>query len=334
MLGENSGNVETLAVQEVSLRSRTYTTLAAGVSPGDTELPVAALAGPSGPLHTFPNGTPYRVLINPFTPSQEVVEVRGTATGPDRLLLNRPVIGTHLIGVRVVLMADLLRISPALGDDHLGKISDTDRFGFYAKETRLAGADLVRPVYDSVTLNLAGTDFPVENGRAVFNFGNRLIPVKSSLVSITGTTIELTDTSNFPTTGYPYTIYLDVGAGPLLEEVLHVTNNNTGTDELTVSHAPVFLHSAGKPVEFRPGPQENFSYTTRTAGVLSFTNGLQIQHTHQEAEYLAPTVGTNYPRSNGFDFPLRIPITLEDRIRYVVDLVRAAGVEVTFISQR
>lgn len=334
VVGENSGNIETLAVQEVSLRSRTYTTTAALVSPGDMQVVVSALSGPTGPLHTFPNGGPYRVVLAPFTATQEVVEVVGTATGPDRLTLAAPATNSHSIGTSVVLLADLLRISPATADAHLGKISVTNKLGLYAVETQTDSADTVRPIYDSVTLSLAGTDFPLDNGEAVFNFGHRLTLARTRLVSVTGSDLTLHDTSEFPTTGYPYTVYLDVGAGPLKEEVLHVVNNDTSTNELTVSHPPVFTHAAGRLVEFRPGPQENIGYTSRVGNVLSFSKRLEIEHTHHAAEYLAPTVGAGYPRNNGYDFPLRLPVTIADRVNYAVNLVRTAGVEITFIDKR
>lgn len=333
-IGENSGNLETLAVQELSLRSRTYTTLSSDVAAGVTELPVAALAGPTPPLNTFPNGGPYRVLVDPFTPDQEVVEVTATATGPARLSLSQPTTKPHALGARVVLLSDLLRVSPPAFDEHRGRIKHADRFKFYAPLDTSIEPDKVRPMYTRVSLSLPGTDFSESEGEAVFNYGSGVRPATSRIVSISGNVIRLEDTSNFPTTGYPYTIYVDVGAGPLKEEVLHVEGNDVSTSELTVSHPPVFSHPTGRVVEFRCGPQENIRYNSRVGDDLLFSNFLEIEHTHQAVEYLAPTVGTNYPRKTGYDFPLRIPVDAEERIRYVVDLVRAAGIEVTFIDKR
>ena len=85
---------------------------------------------------------------------------------------------------------------------------------------------------------------------------------------------------------------------------------------------------------FDAGQEENFSYTTISGTNVLFDSYLKIESTHYTYEEIAPTVGTNYPRINGYDFPLRMPLSLEDRVRSVVDLVRAAGVLVTFISKR
>lgn len=336
LVGENSGNVETLAVQQLSLRSRTYEVTTAQVNPGDLSVVLTSLSGPVPPANQFPDGGPYRVLIDPFTADQEVLEVIGTSGGTT-LLLESPAVGTHLVGAQVVLLADLIRVSPAAADDHTGKVVYTDRFGIYAPETQTSGADEVRPLYTALTLALGGTDFNTVADNAIFNFGTARLPasgrIDGAIVAGAGSVV-LDDTSDFPTTGYPYVIYLDVGAGPLREERLHVTNNNVGTNTLTFSHVAVFDHDDARLVEFRPGAEEVISYTSRTGAVLEFTPYLVIENTHYEMEFLAPSVGTGYPRRNGFDFPLRLPVTVEDRIRFVIDLVRAAGVEVTFVSKR
>jgi len=336
LMGENSGNVETLAVQQLSLRSRTYEVTTALVNPGDMAVVMTSLAGPSGPANQFPNGGPYRVVIEPFTGTAEVLEVVSTSAGTT-LNLSVPAVNSHAIGSRVVLLADLIRVSPAGGDDHMGNVRYLDRFGLYAPEIQVGGADTVRPLYTQATLNLGGTDWSPTAANGTFNFGTGVVKARGQLaaaVSAGDTTATLASTARFPTSGYPYVITLDVGAGPLLAERLHVTNNNTGTNVLTFSHGAVFSHSNQRSVEFTPGPEENISYTTRVGAVLDFIPYLQIEHTHYEMEALSPSVGTGYPRRDGFDFPLRLPVTVQDRVQYIIDLVRAAGVEVTFISKR
>ena len=337
-IGENSGNVETLAVQQISLKQRTYTTTAAAVAIGDTSIQVASLSGPAGPANVFPNAAPYRVAIaTGGIPAFEVVEVLGTATAPNRLLLASPTTATHPINADVVLLSDLIRVSPAAGDDHLGSVSSTDRFAFYGSPKQYAAADNVRPIYTDLTLSLAGTDFSPGGGNAVFNFGTTLLSAStdvSALLVAGSSVIQCTDTSAFPTSAYPYVVTLGAGLGPIYEERVHVTNNNVGLNQLTISHVIRASYPAGTVVSFAAGPEENFSYNSIVGSVLSFEPYLVVENTHHLVELLAPTVGTNYPRRNGFDFPLRLPVTLEDRIRFVVDLVRAAGVLVTFISKR
>ena len=335
VFGENSGNVETLSVQEISFKQRTHTTVAGtAVSPGDTSIEVAALAGPFGPGNTFPNAGPYRAVLWSGATSMEVVEVVGTATSPDRLLLSFPAVGSHGIGTRVVLLSDLVRVSPAAADDHLGNSKSTDRFKIYAPLTQTA--DTVRPVYTS--LNVGSTaDFSFDGGKAYFNFGSETQIAHSTLttsVSVGATVLPLVDTSKMPSGG-PYIVKLDYGNGPLYEERVQVTFNNTGTNQLFLSYPVLWNHAAGVKVVYECGPEENFSYTSTSAGTnLNFDPRLQVQYTHQLNERVAPTVGTGYPRNNGFDFPFRLPVTAEDRIRFVMELVRAAGVKLTFINKR
>lgn len=334
LVGENSGNVETLAVQQLSLCSRTYEVTTADVNIGDVAVTLTDLSGPVAPANQFPNGGPYRVLIDPFTATSEVLEVISTSGG-NTLNLTTPATAFHATGARVVLMADLVRVSPAAGDDHAGMVAYSNRFGFYPAVTQTP--DTARPLYTQLTLALGGTDFNAAADTALINFGSDKTPVTSTLaasVSPGAGSLTLVDSSMFPTTGYPYVVHLDVGSGPILEERLHVTNNNTGTGVLTLSHSTVFSHASGRRVEFRPGNEEAVSYTSRVGAILNFSPYLVVENTHFASEFVAPSVGTGYPRKTGYDFPLRLPVTVEDRIRFVVDLIRAAGVEVTFISKR
>jgi hypothetical protein len=59
-----------------------------------------------------------------------------------------------------------------------------------------------------------------------------------------------------------------------------------------------------------------------------------VTFNHQKIDNIAPMEDIGYPDRFGFEFPLRTPVSLEERIRYVLDLIRAAGVRVSFITQR
>lgn len=334
-VGENSGNVETVAVQQISLKSRCHTTLSAGIASGVTTLPVTSLSGPTGPLHTFPNAASYRVLIAPASGGpREVVEVIGTATGPNRLLLSSPTTMSHGSGVRVLLLADLLRVAPVLIDDHLGICPESDKFAFYARETQANSADTCRPVYSTIVLT-DGTDFPTA-GTACFNFGSASGSVvnKLSVVAFAGDTVlYFVDTSNFPTS-YPYLVTVSPGAGPLFEQTYVVTNNDTIANELTIASGLLWGCALDIPVVFNPGPEEKFSYTNKTGATLTVPSSPLVTFNHQKIDNIAPMEDIGYPDRFGFEFPTRIPVSLEERIRYVLDLIRAAGVRVSFITQR
>jgi hypothetical protein len=224
-------------------------------------------------------------------------------------------------------------VSPVAADDHLGISKLADRFTAYAPPTQTA--DTVRPVYTNLTVS-ALVDFSPDGGNCYFNFGDREQTQTSELgiFAFAGSTVlTLTDTSNFPTV-VPYVVKLDYGAGPLYEERVLVVNNNTGLNQLTIAHPTLWDHTLQVKVVYECGPEENFSYTNTSGTNLLFDPRLQVEHTHQISEYISPTVGTGYPRNNGFDFPFRLPVTAEDRIRFIIDLVRAAGVLVTFINKR
>lgn len=335
-VGENSGNVETVAAQQIALKNRTRTLLSSGVNIGDMELPVSSLSGPVGPLHTFPNGSSYRVVLTGAggIGPREVVEVIGTATSPNRLLLGSPLTQNHGSAKQIRLLADVIRVSPGLTDDHLGISEGVDLKAFYPKQSQYLSADICRPVYSSLVLT-SGTDFE-EEGTACFNFGSKTQTVKN----ITGssyfagtTTISLLSTAQFPTV-YPYFITISPGAGPLYEQVHTVTNNNVGTNELTLSHALCWDYAEGTTVTFTPGPQENLSYTNKTGATLTVPSSILVNHNHQQIDNVSPMGDTGYPKQFGFEFPVRLPVSFEERLRYVLNLIRAAGVKVSFITQR
>lgn len=335
-VGENSGNVEDLSVQQISFKSRTHTTLAAASLIGDSYLTVTSLSGPSGPGHTFPNASKYRVAVYSSPTSVQILTVVGTATGPNRLLLESPLTVPFTGTEAVVLLADLLTVSPAISDDHLGLTPWAGANSFYPPESQHHTADFVRPLYSSVSLSLSPVDFSTDGASMVVNFGNRILSDSQRLTSsaTAGTaSLVVADSTGFPTT-YPYTVTVGVGLGPLYQDRFTVSNNNTGTGTLTLSHNLKWTYPAGTVISFTPGPEERIRYTSRSGSSLNFSAFALFNHTHYVMEHVAPTVGTGFPRTNGYDFPLRLPVSLEDRLRFLVDLVRAAGIKVSFVSKR
>lgn len=95
--------------------------------------------------------------------------------------------------------------------------------------------------YDITRLQPAGSTVYV-----VFRDGNL---VRSTLLmdeAAGATTIELRDSSKFPTGGYPYNIR--IGEGTLGVEEVQVSNNNVATNTLTLTVGCVNTHAAGESV--------------------------------------------------------------------------------------
>lgn len=68
-------------------------------------------------------------------------------------------------------------------------------------------------------------------------------------ISITDTSATLDDSSEFPTSGYPYTVR--IGEGTAFVEDVSVSNNNTTTNVLTIT-SPTYAHSSGERVSEVP----------------------------------------------------------------------------------
>lgn len=120
IVGRDTGNRETITVQDVNLKRRTSTTVAAGSLVGALEIQVAALSG-GGTADTFPNVRGYRVMIGRGTANEEIVYVASTDTGPDRLVLSQAATSIHGIGETVELLSDVLSVDP-LDDNHMGSV--------------------------------------------------------------------------------------------------------------------------------------------------------------------------------------------------------------------
>lgn len=100
-------------------------------------------------------------------------------------------------------------------------------------ERRLADFGLVREGARSATV------------QAVFTNDNAVRDVLAEDYSSTETAIGLTDTSTFPTSGYPYVVR--IGEGTPTAEDVSVTNNNTSTATLTIS-ALLYDHEVAETV--------------------------------------------------------------------------------------
>jgi len=197
-------------------------------------------------------------------------------------------------------------------------------------------AELVEVQYDSIEV-ASTTGFPTAGGDVILNFGKGVPNAESTLdlaVSPPIATIDLVDTSLFPTGSYPYEVIINPGAGESEERVL-VTNNNTTLDRLTLDSNVNIAHPIGTVVTFTSGDQETLSYTSVDgATTLRFSTPVVLQSNHSTTETVIQSPGRSTPGTDGYSFPFRMPTDLLFRIQFLFDLIRAAGVQVTVIEQR
>lgn len=130
-----------------------------------------------------------------------------------------------------------------------------------------SGAELDARVADYNVVRLQPL---ASNGNIVIQDSNLITDALAFDANATDTTITLDSTSRFPTSGYPYTIR--IGEGTVAVEDVTVSNNDTGTNVLTVS-ALVNDHSLGDRVSVVSGVAD-----------VAIATGLQVQ---------APAAGDN-----------------------------------------
>jgi hypothetical protein len=236
--------------------------------------------------------------------------------------------------VSVRLLSDVLAVSP-LEKDHTGYITVSNRLSIFpsiSSNQRLA-AELIQRMYSEIAITATtGLSSP---GSVTINFGGNKTTVSKKLTSNASsgaTTLTVSSSLSFPTTNYPYPI--KIGVGTYTEEVGFVTNNNTGTGVLTISSALDYNHYSEDLVAYNIGNSEVIEYNSFENNRLSFSLPIMLESNHQIHEVVSGSANLYSIKSTGYDFPLRIPANFLSRLEYLFDLLRAAGVKVSFISSR
>ncbi|MDB5716282.1 MAG: hypothetical protein JWO15_3679 [Sphingomonadales bacterium] len=80
--------------------------------------------------------------------------------------------------------------------------------------------------------------------------------------------------------------------------------------------------------------REDFSYSSRSGNTLHMDTAFTPTKSHAAGDPINFSAGSSVPVDTGFDFPLRVPVAEFDNIRFLIDLIRAAGVEINFIYKR
>lgn len=318
-IGRTSGSEETRTVTDVTLQGDAATTLNAGFAAGVTTLTVADST--DFPESNGTNSAGYRIIIDRGNANEEVVRVfENTAGSPGTFTLETPTLLAHSNSDDVELLSDVLTVDP-LVNSHTGPTIAPSRNGH-----------LVELI--TTTLDVASASGFDPSGKLYINFGKSRTNVRKRITSVVSTTVlEFDDTSVFPTGDFPYRIV--VGEGKTIEEYAFVSANNTGTNRLTVNAALAGSFAAGDYVEFRAGDPISLDYTSIDGTEITLTNPSNVMPSiYTLGESVIPSFGDSVPATNGNDYALLLPPTLAACLTFVLNLIRAAGIEVIFIEDK
>jgi hypothetical protein len=319
-LGRGSGDQEDRTLTDRTLKTDAATTVDSPIGVGSSTLPgVDTTDFPeSDGLHQ----AGYRIIIDQGGVAEEIVMVAQNATGtPGTFTLVGTTINAHAATETIELLNDVLTFDE-LQEPHDGPTTMPTALG-----------DRVEKLVTGLTVAVGtGVNFP-SAGVIYVNFGKGRINVRQRIKTVVSTTIlEFVDTSIFPTTDFPYRI--KVGEGLPQEEYALVTANDTGLNRLTLSAALVGTFAVGNYVEFKAGVPDTFTYTDRDGDFLEFETPRVVESLYTEGENVMISSGFSIPSQLGTDYAFLLPPTARACLDVLFALVRAAGVEVVFLTDR
>ncbi len=337
------GASETVDVQGVVSRRVGPIWVTSNTSAGAYTIPITGAGLLPAPSAGPPFG--YRIIFDRNGPNQEIAIVVSTAVGSCTLESVTTV--THLASESVELMADVVVLSQSLEFDHEGRIPWGQRLS--GNPGPLTDADKTSLVYEErrwiEVASLSG--FPPTGSRVVINFGRGKIPVESVLQtnhSAGGGSLILASTAKFPTSGYPYFVEIDVDASSIVgftskanvKETIAVSLNDPSTATLTLVNVLKESHLKGSRVTYTPGPAMAATYNSTLTGPtrLVFRSSVRFDKPHVKGEAVALSGIQSLPSTKGSDYGFYLPSTWTDRLQYLFDRGRAAGVEVVVITDK
>jgi len=330
-IGRGTTEVATTTASSVHLKQRVETSVLAGSVIGDTALFISSLGAPVS-AGDIPFANNFRMIVDRAGANEEVVFVRSVVGFMSKLIVD-PMTIAHSPGELIELMADVVVVSE-LSRPHDGRTDYTQRVARWPVNDWEAHPTVIVPVYDSLTIGTSA-GFSATGDMAELNYGGR-VPIKDALSSaslVGDTLLVLDDSSSFPVV-YPYEIIVDEGG--FLEERAIVSLNN-GLGLITINGGVGGLknaHPIGTKVSLISSEPESLEFTSTGATSFSFSGGVMLNSTHIPTETVVRSSNPTVIRDQGYDFPLRMPSDLLTRLTYVIDLIRAAGIQVTLIESR
>jgi len=331
-VGRGTTEVATTTASSVHLKQRVVDSVQVGSIIGDTVLDLVSLGTAAIDGGDIPSAINFRMIVDRGGANEEVVFVRSVDVTFAKLTVD-PMTVAHSPGELVELLADVVVVSE-LSRHHDGRADYSQRVSRWPVNDWESSPPIIVPVYGSLTIG-SSAGFSSTGGTAELNYGGR-VPIKDSLSSaslVGDTLLVLNDSSSFPVV-YPYEIIIDEGG--FLEERAIVSLNN-GLGLVTINGGIGGLknaHSAGTKVSLISSESESLEFTSTGATSFSFSDGVMLNSTHIPTETVVRSSNPTVLRDQGYDFPLRMPSDLLTRLTYVIDLIRAAGIQVTLIESR
>jgi hypothetical protein len=334
-IGRRKGSEETIETSGVTTFYDIFTapvTLASAASIGDTIVYMNNAVSLPQPAGGSPYG--YRLIIDPYgvgggTEFILVKQVVGSAVHLESALtLN------HLISELVHTAGDIISLSESLAYDHEGWIKRNEDLSLTPKYFRdQSSVNLVEELRTEIRLTSL-TGLPPASDNVILNFGFGLTFTENRILYALApgdTTVDLYDTSKFPAGDFMVVI----GNG-LTRERKHVTTNNYGLNQLTLSIGVNYDHTEKTQVWYAPGDQLDLEYTTRAASPnrLLFEGGIYLPMPYQKNVSVVLKSGDSEPSDYGTDYPFLLPAGWDSQLSYLLDWGRAAGVEVVIITDR
>lgn len=319
-IGGGTGFAEDRSITDITLKSSVAETMSTASIIGATTLVVSD----SVPFPNTSDGTTpanYQIIVDAGGAAEETlfVSTHDDST-PGTLTLMSSATKAHGIGETVALVNDVIT-TDKLNQPHAAALTTPNVAG-HTVIAYVAGLDIA-----------SATSFPT-SGTVIVNFGKEMTNARSKITAKTSATLyTLADTSGFPTANFPYQVLLSDGRS--VAELINVTANDTGTNELTFA-APgaVNTHAIGSYITFVAGDQEILDYTSKSGNILTFTASKLLSSRHLVGETVSLSTAESVPNADGSSYAFLLPPNPNACVESLFQLVKAAGVEIQFLTNR
>lgn len=303
-LGRGTGFSEITEVVDVTLKLPTATFVAVALgAAGESSIQGLDTTG-------FPQSSDgthaarYRIIIGEGTANEEVLLVnQNSAAAPGTFTLLSKTTQPHATTELINLMADVITTDVLTQPHTAGQLVD-----------KIA-----------TTLPVASTTAFPDEGVVWLNYGKNRINVRQKIVAIVSSTVvSVPDSSVFPQTDFPYRVVVREGLSA--QHFAYVVANDVGTSRLTFSTPQTLLPD--EYVTFTSGRPLSIPFTSKDATNLALGTDRILESLYTLGETVHYSPGLSVPSVYGFDYALKMPPSSVRCFTALVDLIRAAGVEV------